>query len=199
MPSMTEDLGRLAQGIAASRRGRMAASVERQREVRSRHRVVVDQLREMRTTRATMSREQRKEAAAGQRARRSGVAGLLRQFHRDRDKVAAAARVQAASFMRELTGQVAALRDAFSGSQEARAKSRHDLADALQERLAGYRQDRHDSGAAWHGTPVRHARPPSPAGAHRPAAERNTAKAETSHPGRNHAPHATSGKASGSP
>jgi len=124
----------------------MAASVERHREVGSRHRAVVDQLRELRTTRATMSREQHKDAAAGRRERRSGVERLLRQFHRNRDKTAAAARVQAASFMRDLTVRVAALRDAFSASQEARAKSRHDLADALQQRLAGYRQDRHDSG-----------------------------------------------------
>jgi len=199
MPSMTEDLGRLALGIAASRRGRMAASVERHREVGSRHRAVVHQLRELRTTRATMNREQHKDAAAGRRERRSAVERLLRQFHRDRDKVAAAARVQAASFMRDLTGQVAALRDAFGASQEARAKSRHDLADALQERLAGYRQDRRDSGAAWHDTPARHGRPPAPAGAHRPTEERSTASAETSHSGRDRAPHATSGKASISP
>jgi hypothetical protein len=199
MPSMTEDLGRLAQGIAASRRGRMEASAERRREVGSRHRAVVQQLRGLRTTRATMSREQHKDAAAGRRERRSDVERLLRQFHRNRDKLAAAARVQAASFMRDLTGRVAALRDAFSASQEARAKSRHDLAEALQEQLAGYRQDRHDSGSAWHGTPTRHARPPAPTGAHQPTAERNTAGAETSHPGRNRAPHATSGKGSGSP
>jgi hypothetical protein len=199
MPSMTEDLGRLAQGIAASRRGRMAASVERQREVGRRHRAVVDQLRALRMTRATMSREQHKDAAAGRRERRSGVGRLLRQFHRNRDKTATEARVQAASFMRDLTGRVAALRDAFSASQEARAKSRHDLAEALRERLAGYRLDRHDADAAWHGTPARHARPPAPAGAHRPVAERNTARAETSHPGGYRAPHAASGKASGSP
>jgi hypothetical protein len=199
MPSMTEDLGRLAVGIAASRRGRMAASVERRREVGSRHRAVVDQLREIRTMRATMSRKQHKDAATGRRERRSGVEGLLRQFHRTRDKIAAEARVQAASFMRDLTGRVAALRDAFSASQEARAKSRHDLAEALQQRLAGYRQDRHDSGAAWHGTPARHARPPAPAGEHRPAAERNTARTEASQPGRYRAPQATSGKTSGSP
>lgn len=197
MPSMTEDLGRLALGIAASRRGRMAASVERQREVGRRHRAVVDKLRALRTTRATMSREQHKDAAAGRRERRSGVERLLRQFHRNRDKTATEARVQAASFMRDLTGRVAALRDAFSASQEARAKSRHDLAEALQERLAGYRRDRHDADTAWHGTPARHARPPAPAGAHRPAAERATARAETSHPGRT--PHPASGKASGSP
>jgi len=176
----------------------MEAAVERQREVGSRHRAVVHQLRELRTTRATLSRKQHKDAAAGRRDRRSGVAGLLRQFHRNRDKIAAEARVQAASFMRDLTGRVAALRDAFSASQEARAKSRHDLAEALQQRLAGYRQDRHDSGA-WHGNPARHARPPAPAGAHRPAADHNTASAETSHPGRYRAPHATSVKASGSP
>ncbi len=197
MPSTTEDLGRLALGIAARRRGRMEASVERQREVGSRHRAVVDQLRELRTTRTTMSRVRHKDAAAGRCERRSGVERLLRQFHRNRDKTAAAARVQAASFMRDLTGRVAALRDAFSASQRARAKSRHDLAKALQERLAGYRQDRHDAGAAWRGAPARHARPP--AGAHRPAAEHNTASADTSNTGRHRAPHATSGKASGSP
>jgi hypothetical protein len=177
----------------------MAASVERHREVGSRHRAVVHQLRELRRTRATMSGEQHKDAAAGRRERRSAVERMLRQFQRDRDKVAAAARVQAASFMSDLTGRVAALRDAFSASQEARAKSRHDLAEALQERLAGYRQDRHDSDAVWHGTPARHARPPVPAGAHRPAADHNTASAETSHPGRYRVPHATSVKASGSP
>ena len=199
MPSMTEDFGRLALGIAASRRGRMAASVERQREVGSRHRAVVHQLRALRTAGATMSRERHKDAAAGRHERRSGVERLLRQFHRNRDKTAAAARVQAASFMRDLTVRVAALRDAFGASQEVRAKSRHDLAEALQQRLAGYRQDRHDSGIAWHGAPARHARPPAPAAAHRPAPERNTASAETSNPGRNRAPHATSGNASGSP
>ena len=198
MPSMTEDLGRLAQGIAASRRGRMAASVERQGEVSSRHRAVVDQLRALRTTRATMSREQHKDAAAGRRQRRSGVAGLLRQFHRNRDKFAAEARVQAASFMRDLTVRVAALRDAFSSSQEARAKSRHELAEALQQRLAGYRQDRHDAGTAWHGAPARHTRPPAPTTAHRPVAEPNTASAATSHSGAIRAAHATSGKLSGS-
>jgi hypothetical protein len=199
MPSMTEDLGRLAQGIAASRRGRMEAAVERRREVDSRHRAVGSQLREIRTTRATMGRKQHTDAAAGRRERRSEVERLLRQFHRNRDKIAAESRVQAASFMRDLTGRVAALRDAFSASQDARAKSRHDLAGALQQRLAGYRQDRHDSGTAWHGTPARRARPPAPAGEHRPAAERNTASAEASQPGRYRAPHATSGKASGSP
>lgn len=199
MPSMTEDLGRLAQGIAASRRGRMEAAVERQREVGSRHRAVVHQLRELKTTRATMSRKQHKDAEAGRRERRSAVERLLREFHRNRDNIAAAARVQAASFMRDLTGRVAALRDVFSASQEARAKSRHDLAAALHERLAGYRQDRHGAGLAWHGTPARHARPPAPAGDHRPAAEPDTASAETSRPGRYRAPHATSVKPSGSP
>ena len=199
MPSMTDDLGRLARGIAASRRGRMAASVERRRAVVSRHRAVLDQLSELGTIRATMSRKQRKDAAAGQRERRSGVAGLLRQFHRNRDKIAADARVQAASFMRDLTGRVAALRDAFSASQQDRAKSRHDLAEALQQRLAGYRQERHNSGAAWRGAPARFARPTAPAGAHRPPAEPNTAGAETARSGQHRGPLATSGKTSGSP
>jgi hypothetical protein len=197
MPSMTEDLGRLAQGIAASRRGRMEAAVERRREVGSRHRAVDHQLRELKTTRAVMSRKQHKDAAAERRELRSAVEGLLRQFHRNHDKIAAAARVQAASFMRDLTGRVAALRDAFSTSQEARAKSRHDLAEALHERLAGYRQDRHDSGLAWHGPPAR--RRAAPAGAHRPAAQQNTARGQTSQPGRYGAHSATSGKTSGSP
>jgi len=199
MPSMTEDLGRIALGIAASRRGRLEAAVERRHEVVGRHRTVDHLLREMKTTRAAMSRKQHKEAAVGRRERRSEVDDLLRQFHRNRDKIAAAARVQAASFMRDLTARVAALRDAFSASQKARAKSRHDLARALHERLAGYRQDRHDAGAAWHGTRARHDRGAAPAGAHRPAADENTATANASQPGRYRAPHATSSKPSGSP
>jgi hypothetical protein len=168
MPSMTEDLGRLAGGIAASRRERLEANAERQREAGSRHRAVGVQLHEMKTTRVTMSRKQRKDAAAGQRKRMSEVEVLLRQFHRNRAKNAAGARVQAASFMRDLTGRVAALRDAFGASQRVRAKSRHELAKALHERLAGYRQDRHHAGAAWHGTQARHARPPARVSAHRP-------------------------------
>ncbi len=70
--------------------------------------------------------------------------------------------------MRDLTGRVAALRDAFSASQQARAKSRHDLATALHERLAGYRQDRHGADAAWRGTAARQRPAPrSTAGPHR--------------------------------
>ncbi len=168
MASMTEDLGRLAGGIAASRRERLEANAERQREVGSRRRAVGGRLHEIKTTRATMSRKQRKDAAAGRHKRVSEVEVLLRQLRRNRTKNAAGARVQAASFMRDLTGRVAALRDAFGASQQARAKSRHELAKALHERLAGYRQDRHDAGAAWHGTPARHARRPAPVGAHRP-------------------------------
>jgi hypothetical protein len=168
MPSMTEDLGRLAGGIAASRRERMEANVERQQEAGSRHRAVGDRLHEIRMMRVKMSREQRKGAAAGQRKRVNEVEALLRQFHRNRAKNAAAARVQAASFMRDLTGRVTSLRDAFGASQQARAKSRDDLAKALHERLAGYRQDRHDAGAAWHGTPARPGRRPAPVSAHRP-------------------------------
>jgi hypothetical protein len=155
MWSMTEDLGRLANGIAASRRERMEANVERHREAGSRHRAVGDQLREIKTTRGKMSREQRKDATAGRRKRLSEAEALLRRFHRNRKENTAGARVQAAAFMRDLTGRVASLRDAFAASQEARATSRHDLANALHERLAGYRQDRHDAGAAWCGTPAR--------------------------------------------
>lgn len=171
MPSMTEDLGRIAGGIAASRRQRRDANVERQKEVGSRHRAVGDRLHEIRTMRVKMSREQHRDAVAGRRKRASEVDVLLRQFHRNRVKYAGAARVQAASFMRDLTTRVAALRDAFGASQQARAKSRHDLATALHERLAGYRQDRHGAGAAWRGTATRRARASEPAhhdGRHRP-------------------------------
>jgi hypothetical protein len=182
MPSMTEDLGRIAGGIAASRRNRMEANVERQREVGRRHRAVDKQLHEIKTTRQTMSRKDRKDAAAGRHKRMIEVAALLRQFHRNREEIAMGARAQAAAFMRDLTGQVATLRDAFGASQQARAKSRRDLAKALHERLAGYRQDRHDSGAAWHGTPARHARPSAPVSAHRPAARHPTSGKETGSP-----------------
>jgi hypothetical protein len=158
MPSMTEELGRIAGGIAASRRERREAAVERQHEAGSRHRAVGHQLHEIRRTRDKISREQRRGAAAERRKRESGVAVLLRQFHRDREtlhrhqlEAAAAERVRAAAFMRDLTGRVAALRDAFSVSQAARAKSCNDLAKALHEQLAGYRRDRHNAGAAWRG------------------------------------------------
>jgi len=181
MPSMNEDLGRIAGGIALSRRERMEANVERQREADSRHRAVADRLHEIKTTRETMGREQRKDAAAGRRSRMTDVEVLLRRLHRNRDESAAAERVRAAAFMRDLTGQVASLRDASRASQEARAKSHHDLAKELHERLAGYRQDRHKASAAWHATLARHAPSPDPVGAGRPAAERYTARAETSH------------------
>lgn len=187
MPTMTEDLARLAGGIVASRRQRMEMAAERQRETGRRHRAVGDQLREIKTHRETMSREQRKHAAAEQRTRVTEVAALLRQFHRKRQaqhrhqlELAAAERVRAAAFMRDLTGRVAALRETFSASQEAGAKSRRDLAMALHERLAGYRQDRHDAGAAWVGKTARetwHA----PVRADRPAEEHRSATVATSH------------------
>ncbi len=91
MPSMTEDLGRIAGGIAASRRERREAAVERQREVGSRHRAVGHRLHEIRTTRGKMSREQHRDAAAVRRKRASEVDVLLRQFHRNRVKLTAGA------------------------------------------------------------------------------------------------------------
>jgi hypothetical protein len=166
MPSMTEELGRIAGGIAAGRRDRREAAVERRREAGSRHRAVGQELHEIRRARQKMSREQRRGAAAGKHKRESEVAVLLQQFRRDREtlhrhqlEAAAAERVRAAVFMRDLTGRVAALRDAFAASQIVRAKSCDDLAKALHGQLASYRRDRHDAGAAWRGMPGRHAAP----------------------------------------
>src|SRR6266852_8581288 len=98
MPSMTEDLGRLACGIAASRRERMEANVERHREAGSRHRAVGDRLHQMKTMREAMSGEQRKDLAAGRRERATEVEVLLRQFHRHQRELAAAERARAAAF-----------------------------------------------------------------------------------------------------
>ncbi len=189
MPSMTDDLGRMAHGIAASRRERMQAGAERQREAGSRHRAVGGRLHGIKTSREKMGREQRKDAAAGRRRRATESEVLLRQFHRSREaqhrhqlELAAAERVGAAAFMRDLTGRVAALRDNFGAGQRARAKSRHDSAQALHERLALYRQDRHDAGAAWRGMPARQMPPPDPFVAHRPVAEPHPARAEPPHP-----------------
>lgn len=188
MPSMTEDLGRIAQGIAASRRERSAAAVERRREVGSRHRAVGGRLREIRTSREKMGREQRQHAAAEQRRRVKETEVMLRQFHRSREaqhrhrlELAAAERARAAAFMRDLTGRVAALRDAFGAGQQARAKSRLDAAKALHAGIAGYRQDRHDASAAWRGMPPRQAPRPEPFVAHRSAGEPHATGADTSH------------------
>ncbi len=161
MPSMTEDLGRIASGIAASRQRRQEADVRRRHGADSRHRAVSHQLHAMTTMRRRMSREQRKDLAAGRRSQVSEVEALLRQLRRNREEMAAAARMQATAFMRDLSSRVVTLRDAFSASQKARAKSRHDLAKALQERLAGYQQDRRDAGAAWGGVSRHTPRHPS--------------------------------------
>jgi len=181
MPSMTEDLGRIAGGIAASRRERMEANIERHREAGNRHREVGERLHEITTTRETMGREQRSEAAAGRRSRAVDVEALLRLFHHKREENAAVERARAAAFMRDLTGKVASLRDAFRASQAARAKSRHDLAKALRAELAASHQDRHNASAAWRGKLVRRAAPPSPVSAYRSSMGLDTAKAETFH------------------
>ena len=162
MPSMTEDLGRIAQGIAMSRRERMEAAGDRQREVAGRHRAVGHRLHEIKTSREKMAREQRRHAAAVLRRRGRETEAMLRLFQRSRLELAAGQRVQAAAFMRDLTGRVAALRDTFSASQEARAKSRHASANALHVQLRAYRQDRHDADAAWRGRPARRGSASSP-------------------------------------
>lgn len=166
MPSMTEDMRRIAGGIAASRQMRMEAAAERHREAGGRHRAVGNQLHEIKTMRRNMSREQRKDAVAGRMSRLSDVEEMLRQFHQNREGNAAAARAQAAAFMRDLSLRVVALRDVFNASHMARVKLRRDLAKALHDQLAGYRQDRHDADAAWRGMPARQASSHAPAGAH---------------------------------
>ncbi len=166
MPSMTEDLRRIAGGIAASRQMRMEAATERQREVHNRHRAVGHQMHEVKTMRRKMSREQRKDASAGRLRRAHDVEAMLRQMHRDRDELAAAARMQAAAFMRDLSLRVVALRDIFNASHMARAKLRQDLAKELHARLAGYRQDRHEAYAAWRGMSARQGSPHAPPSTH---------------------------------
>ncbi len=162
MASMTQDFGRIAGGIAASRRMRAEATVARRQEVGSRHRAVGHDLRELTKTRKTMSRDQRRGATAVLRKRKTEVETLLRQFHRNHEKLAVAARASAVAFMRDLTSRVATLRDTFNASQKARAKACHDLAGTLQVQLAGYRRDRHDAGGAWR-TPARRASMPASA------------------------------------
>jgi hypothetical protein len=173
MPSMTEDLGRVAQGIAASRRERLEAAAERQREVANRHRAVGHQLHEIKTSREKMGRERRRQAAAVLRRRMTETEIMLRRFHRSRRELATIQRLQAVAFMRDLTGRVAALRDTFSVGQQARVKTHRASANAMHQQLVGYRQERHDAGAAWRGLPARPA--------HRPATERHAAPVGAAH------------------
>jgi hypothetical protein len=175
MPSMTEDLGRIADCIAASRRERMEAAAERRREVASRHRAVGRRLHEIKTSREKMSREQHRHAAAVLLRRVAETDTMLRLFHRSRRELAAEQRGQAAAFMRDLTGRVADLRDAFSAAQQARVTVRQASSHALHGQLRDYRQDRHDADAAWRGMPARQA--------HRPAAQHRAGGAPAPHAG----------------
>jgi hypothetical protein len=167
MPSMTEELSRIAHGIAASRRQRAQIAGARPRIVRERRREVATLLHGMTAARQRMGREQRRQAAAERRLRRDEAKTLLSHFnralvtqHRRRLGMAAEQRVRAAAFMRELTGSVAAMRDVFSAGQAARARACRELGHHVRQQLAGYTRDRWQAMIAWTGTSA--ARPSSP-------------------------------------
>ena len=158
MPSMTDELGRLASAIATSRRQRAEARSVRGQVVVARGREVEASLEAMAKARNLVAREQQKDAAAARRHRHREVATLFRQFGRVRAvrwrqsvEAAAAEQAQAAAFMRDLTARVAALRDGFAMSQEARSAARRARAHEVTEQLAGYARDRHGADLAWRG------------------------------------------------
>lgn len=158
MPRMTEELSRIASGIAASRRQRAEDATVRAGVVSERHNEVGALLRGMTTARERMGRQQRREAAVALRGRCQEVKTLLGHCqramsarHRQRLEQAAAQRAQAAAFMRELTTGVAALRDAFGVDQAARASSCRELARTVRRQLTEYGRDRHAAIAAWGG------------------------------------------------
>lgn len=162
MPNMTEDLGRIAQGIAASRRQRAAAGRERRADVHDRHQEVAAQLRRLRQARGAMARALRRELMAGPQARRKELQQLMHGFRRDReswrqqhDAIMAAERSGLAAFVAGLSDDVAAMRDGFSSQQAERAEARRDSVAEQRAMLKSYALDRAGAGAAWRGASAR--------------------------------------------
>lgn len=156
MSNMTEEMGRIAAGIAASRQQRAQAARARPVVVRERRRDVAAMLRAMAEARERIGRDQRRHAAAAQRHRRDEVKTLLEHCHRarvtqhrKRVETAAAQKAEAAAFMRELTRAVADMRDGFGASQAARARACRDLTQEVRRQLADYGRDRHGGRLAW--------------------------------------------------
>lgn len=157
MANMAEDMSRIGDGIAASRRQRVELMAAVRKTNAERPAPVRAQLEAMRESRGRASRDERRTAAAHCRDRHSEMTSLLAQFGRQRAvtrqhalELAAAQREKAAAFMRDLTSGVAALRDGFSAGQQSRARDGRALAAAVQSRLAKYGQERRAAIAAWY-------------------------------------------------
>jgi hypothetical protein len=84
--------------------------------------------------------------------------------------------------MRDLTSQVAALRDAFGAAQGERSAARRESATALAAQLALHRRDRHSASLAWNRALARRAATHLPASAPRPLVERPAAATDPAHP-----------------
>ncbi len=156
MPSMTEDMGRLANAIAASRRQRAEARIVRGQAVVARGRDVEAMLEAMTKARAMMARDYHKEMAAIRRHRHREVATLFRQFAHDHDmrrrhraEAAAAEGAELAAFMRDLTARVAAMRDGFAKSQKARTAACQHFRHTVERQLAAFTRDRHGAAVTW--------------------------------------------------
>lgn len=176
MPSMTQELSRIAHGIAASRRQRAQDARARLGVVRERKKEVVALLHGMKVARECMGRERRRQAATEHRRRRDEVKTLMVQFeralasqHRARLEGAAEQRAEAAAFMHKLNSSVAAMRDAFSADQGARARACRELGRDVRQQLAAYGRDRRHAMAGWSGNSANRAvsaNPPAAVPAH---------------------------------
>jgi outer membrane murein-binding lipoprotein Lpp len=158
MPSMTEELGRLASAIAAGSRERAEAASARRRAAGERHEHSHQFMRSLKSERLAMGRAQDREMIAARRRREASVAELMRacrqaQAHRHHQHLAmsAAERARIAAFMGELSARVASLRQELGASREARAAARSTAFQALREELDYYRRDREGAYAAWCG------------------------------------------------
>jgi hypothetical protein len=145
---------------------------------RTRHNDVHSFLAGVQASRSEMGGERRQEAMATISRRRSEVKALLMQFRRElmarrqlSKELAAAQRDKAATFMRDLTGRVAALCEGFAKEDRERAAAIRERAAAVRKRLVAYAQDRRSAVAVWRGSlPEKHAMVASAAATYRPAA-----------------------------
>ena len=145
MASMTQDFGRLAGAIAASRTDRIKAA-------RDRHATTGALLKDLKTSRMRAGHAHRTAAAAARKSRHTEVRALLGRFRRHREAWRRNYLTEAASFMRDLTAGVAALRDAFGAAQRSRASARREVVQALWKRLDERGRDRHEASAVWRGS-----------------------------------------------
>jgi hypothetical protein len=187
--SRRSEVRSLLESLKASRvRTTNEQAAEAKKIVRARHGEVHSSMQGLKASRTRAAREYKREAIVIINGRRSEMKALLSQFRRVRiarrqhfQELAAAQRIKAAVFMRDLTSGVAALLDKFD-------KEGSDRAKAIRERLAAYASDRQEAVDIWLGKRHREQR----TGAHSAEASHRSAHESPPIQSESPAPHGSS-------